>query len=362
MNEKLTIQQLAEILQKKYELDKKDTENFIKVFFQLIEEGISNDKYVKIKGLGTFKLITVDNRSSIDVNTGKRIQIQSHTKIAFTPENALKELINKPFSHFETVVLKDGVLLDDTSTEKPEQDLEIEIDNQHDNNTTAENTSKEKETQVKEISQETIIEIPSIESPNTNINSAIKQENDSTANIPTVQNTTSESDKNNKKNSKLPIWCGRIAILLTLTAIGYFYIPNIQSIKNKQTNNISQKESLPQTVQQAVIKPDTIQNPIIKPAESSGTDKNKAIKPNLQVQNNKAKTAFEPDSTNYIIIGTKGTHTIKEGETLTRVALKYYGTKALWPYIVQHNPKTIKNPDSVPYGTTIKIPELQKKQ
>ena len=70
---------------------------------------------------------------------------------------------------------------------------------------------------------------------------------------------------------------------------------------------------------------------------------------------------FKPDSVSYIITGTKTTYTIKEGETLTRVALRFYGTKALWPYIVKHNPGVIKNPDNVPYGTTIKIPELVRK-
>ena len=358
MNEKLTIQQLAEILQKKYELDKKDTENFIKVFFQLIEEGISNDKYVKIKGLGTFKLITVDNRSSIDVNTGKRIQIQSHTKIAFTPENTLKELINKPFSHFETVVLKDGVLLDDTSLEKTEQDLEIENDNQQDNNTITKNTNTKEETQEKIISQETTIDTTPIEPQDTKINSEIEQKNNSTTNTTIIQATISKSTESKKKNSKLPIWCGTIVVLITLVTIGYLYIPNLQpTLKKEEVSNISQKKSSTKTPQQTIIKPDTIQKPTINPTDLSATDKNKITK-----QSNKAKTAFEPDSTNYIIIGTKGTHTIKEGETLTRVALKYYGTKALWPYLVQHNPKAIKNPNNVPYGTTIKIPELQKKQ
>ena len=75
------------------------------------------------------------------------------------------------------------------------------------------------------------------------------------------------------------------------------------------------------------------------------------------------KTKADPvyqDSATYTISGTKTTHTIKAGETLTKVSLHFYGTKALWPYIVKHNPGVIKNPDNVPYGTTIKIPELSK--
>ena len=68
----------------------------------------------------------------------------------------------------------------------------------------------------------------------------------------------------------------------------------------------------------------------------------------------------KPDSVNYTITGTKATYTIKEGETLTRVSLRFYGTKDLWPYIVKHNRGVIKNPNNVPYGTVLKIPELVK--
>ena len=95
----------------------------------------------------------------------------------------------------------------------------------------------------------------------------------------------------------------------------------------------------------------------------------KTPKENVQVQSpppkkeqKKTVVPFEPDSVGYTIVGTETTYTIKEGETLTRVALRFYGTKALWPYIVKHNPGVIKNPDNVPYGTTIKIPKLAKKQ
>ena len=77
------------------------------------------------------------------------------------------------------------------------------------------------------------------------------------------------------------------------------------------------------------------------------------------VQQQPSVSAY-PDSASYKITGTKTKYTIKEGETLTRVSLRFYGTKAMWPYIVKHNPDVIKNPNNVPYGTTIKIPELTK--
>ena len=112
MNEKLNIQNLTDELAETHGISKKNAESFVKDFFSLIGEALVKDKYVKIKGLGTFKLIDVDSRESINVNTGERFEIQGHSKITFTPDNSLKEVVNKPFSAFETVVLADGVEID----------------------------------------------------------------------------------------------------------------------------------------------------------------------------------------------------------------------------------------------------------
>ena len=113
MNEKLTIQELINLLAQRHDMDQTDAETFVKTFFALIEEALENDKYVKIKGLGTFKLVEVDTRESIDVNTGERIEIMGHNRITFTPDTTMRDLVNKPFSHFETVVLNENTRFDD---------------------------------------------------------------------------------------------------------------------------------------------------------------------------------------------------------------------------------------------------------
>ena len=118
MNEKLNIQNLTDEFAESYGINRKDAEAFIKEFFSVIQEGLEKDKYVKIKGFGTFKLIEVDSRESINVNTGERFEIQGHSKITFTPDNNIKEAVNKPFSAFQTVVLADGVAID-----APEENL-----------------------------------------------------------------------------------------------------------------------------------------------------------------------------------------------------------------------------------------------
>ena len=98
MSEKLTIQDLARGAADRLGMTKGNAEAFVKEFFQLIADALHQDKYVKIKGFGTFKLIDVDSRASVDVNTGERIEIQGHIKVSFTPDAALRDVINRPFA------------------------------------------------------------------------------------------------------------------------------------------------------------------------------------------------------------------------------------------------------------------------
>ena len=99
-------------LAKKKGMDMADGERYVDTFFSLIEEALLTEKIVKVKGLGTFKLVEVRDRESVDVNTGDRVVIDGHAKVSFQPDPTLKELVNKPFSQFETVMLNDGVSFD----------------------------------------------------------------------------------------------------------------------------------------------------------------------------------------------------------------------------------------------------------
>ena len=125
MNAKLNMQHLVDLMAERNGTTKKSEEHFLKEFFALIQEGLLQDSYVKIKGLGTFKLMEVENRSSVNVNTGKPIDIEGHTKVSFTPDSELKELINKPFANFENVILHDESILKDTLVEEPSEEEEM---------------------------------------------------------------------------------------------------------------------------------------------------------------------------------------------------------------------------------------------
>ena len=120
------IKSIAESLACKKNMSLDEAEKYVEAFFELIDEALIPEKIIKIKGFGTFKLVDVRDRESVDVNTGERVVIDGHSKISFVPDNTLKELVNKPFSQFETVVLNDGVDFDKEDFDIPSPKLEEE--------------------------------------------------------------------------------------------------------------------------------------------------------------------------------------------------------------------------------------------
>ena len=110
---KNSVQEIAAVIAGKHGLSQQDAEAFVSSFFDLINEGLHSEKAVKVKGLGTFKVIDVRERESVNVNTGERVLIERHAKITFTADPVMRDLVNKPFAQFETVVLNDGVELED---------------------------------------------------------------------------------------------------------------------------------------------------------------------------------------------------------------------------------------------------------
>ena len=109
MNSRLTIQDLAGLLAERTGKDRSSSEQFLREFITIVSQGVFTDKIAKVKGLGTFKIVLVEKRESIHVNTGERFTIPAHYKFSFLPDKELRELVNKPFSFFETEELNEGV-------------------------------------------------------------------------------------------------------------------------------------------------------------------------------------------------------------------------------------------------------------
>ena len=113
MDNKILLQDIADFLCYRSGITKREAEQFVRAFFEVIQQGLERDQYVKIKGFGTFKLVEVDQRESVNINTGERFQINGHTKVSFTPDTSLKDLVNRPFSHFQTVILNDETAIEE---------------------------------------------------------------------------------------------------------------------------------------------------------------------------------------------------------------------------------------------------------
>lgn len=443
MNERLTIQDLTDLLAAKHSMTKKDAEAFVKEFFLLIEQALENEKTVKIKGLGTFKLIDVDSRESVNVNTGERFQIKGHTKVSFSPDTNLRDTINKPFAHFETVVLNENTILEDTPIEDTEEEeAEEETSAQTVLNEVGEGTAllvtEEYESTDDELSEEELIqeeqitaqpsvkdsieesviienvstveesiepsshvglketstetdieekveqlkdeEVPEEEvaiaeqEPAVPIIPSAKKETIKPVKLEQVSQPTSKKTASVKEKSPIPYLIAVIVIVLLLCGgvILFIYYPDLFSSSPDKnaldmppitTQPVQPETQLSDTIEQKdtikEITPDApkVVTPTSPVAQKEGTVPAKA---EPQPAPRQPATSVYLDSASYKITGTKTKYTIKEGETLTKVSLRFYGTKAMWPYIVKHNPKAIKNPNNVPYGTIIEIPELTK--
>lgn len=395
MGEKMNIQSLADWLGEKHQMSRKNADGFVRAFFALIEEALEKDKYVKVKGLGTFKLIEVESRESINVNTGERFWIQGHTKISFTPEPALKNTINKPFAHFETVLLNENTVFDDVPMESDSEDEESP------SFSVTPGTFEEPSVMAPEepvpVPEESlpVTEEPSVipsEEPVSAPEESVASLTSSLGDVPVdkepivnppvketsvAEATTSNHSSSSSESSAMKYFFGVLVLLMLLCvgAVAYMYWPDLfdanevqareESVAVQVPSQSDQEELTNQKETETVTDSLPVSEPVKseeKPAGQPPVQSQPAARRALQTESSAPQVSqvLSP-SEEYEIAGTLTRHTIKEGETLTKVALRYYGTKALWPYIVKHNPTVITNPDNVPYGTTVQVPKLVKK-
>ena len=349
MNEKITLQDLINLFSEKQGMNKKDAEVFVRTMFELIEEALATEKYVKIKGFGTFKLTEVDSRESVNVNTGERIEIQGHTKISFTPDATMKDLINKPFSHFETVVLNEGVELEDTPVETSEEIVQEEI--------ISETILTEEPAIVEEpqpepivetpIEEETIIEESTVEEP-------VAEEPITEEPVITEVQTSEETEKyvstEEKKveNTNRILW-GVIVVLVLIILFGAYWM-------FLRPSSVPEVTPLP-PVQEEVTIP--------APAEEKQPEDTLETVKFIQLSAEELRKEHVPsfaDTLDYQILGTQEEYTLQKGETIIRASVKFFGTKKYWPYIVKHNLDVLPDPDNIPAGVKIKIPVLTPKK
>ncbi|MBQ4161787.1 MAG: HU family DNA-binding protein [Parabacteroides sp.] len=363
MNNRLTIQDLAGLLAEYTRKDKQYCERFLREFITVISEGVFTDKLVKVKGLGTFKIILVEKRESIHVNTGERFLIPAHYKFSFLPDKELREQVNKPFSFFETTELQEDIDFTDLDVipgEPEDNDKEAEsveevlLENKGLQKSVEESVSRlnMKEETVSQQLEEGILEkVSELESDPDTVESK-SQRDITSAEIqapielgtkdPIVLSTQEEQNKTRRTFKKPMIVLAAIsAILLLFNAYLYFKCDFFTDGKMIESEEI---EKVIVVVDSEV---DSVMSGIVVDTTTMINLIDSLPKEIIQKKEDKPI-----DKRPEVIAEVK----IERGSRLTMIALKYYGHKLYWVYIYEYNKAIIADPNNIPIGTIIKIP------
>ena len=359
MNNRLSIQDLASILSAQTGKSEEEAFRFLQEFIAVVSDGVYNDKLVKVKGLGTFKIIRVEERASVSVNSGERFVIPSHFKFTFTPDKELKELVNKPFSLFDTVELNENVNFSDVdvsselnATEETSDESSEEILPDMVPANTPEETKEvdvpEKEEEPVAVSAAPVIEnqadLVSSE-PEQAVGNGNKSDSDEEQIVPEKPTIVSVSkvEKKHFKRSKLlfPLAC-----LLVILVLGIIYIV---CLSGRPTFNYT-PQKLQAEVADSVVRTDSAVSADfgqVEMVDSTITATDTIVAPVTTV-------AHDEDRTKSDVLALV---TIKAGDRLASFAKQYFGHKFFWVYIYDFNKDIIEDPNNIPIGTELRIPD-----
>ena len=411
---KYSIQQLATILVKKNGLSNDDATKFVNAIFDIVKEGLETDKIVKIKGFGTFKIIDVDPRESVNVNTGERVLINGHQKITFTPDSVMKEMVNRPFAQFETVVLNDGVDFSDidkqtNSNENNDKQEEVEdiqeevediqeetqeeeIQEEVQDIATEENNYKDNKDIIKEeVTAEETPETP--ESPDEEIveeavEEAVEEENvEETVVEEETEDTEEEAEdafEEEKGHSYVTILLSIAACLLLMAAsayVGYLYgieegkhqektsqISKYSTFLDKQNEDMRAKrlaEEAKATKEAEKAKTDSAKQTAKDTVADKATNKEPEKSKKTDVDDNnedfsKYNTKDARVRTGaYVIVGIDKYVIVRQGQTVGKIASSLLGP-GMSCYLEVLNGVSENEP--LKEGTKIKIPKLRHKK
>ena len=400
---KYSITQLATILVKKNGISNDEALKFVTAIFDIVKEGLETDKLVKIKGFGTFKIIDVDPRESVNVNTGERVLINGHQKITFPPDSVMKEMVNRPFAQFETVVLNDGVDFSDIDKlSNINENIDKQEETQEELQEIIQEEEEKKEEGEKEERKEEVHDITPQESSNNDdvvrnqTTISPTKELAETSTKETAEETSEKQieepaedpiedfDKEENSHNFTTILLSIASCLLLMAAsayIGYLYgieegrhqektsqISKYSTYLDKQNEELRTKrlaEEAKATKEAEKTKNDTTK----QTAKDNKTDTTTNNKPK---ENNKTKEDNNDDNFSkydtmdarvrtgaYVIVGIDKYIIVREGQTVGKIAKALLGP-GMSCYIEVLNGVTENEP--LKEGTKIKIPKLRHKK
>ena len=396
---KYSITQLATILVKKNGISNDEALKFVTAIFDIVKEGLETDKLVKIKGFGTFKIIDVDPRESVNVNTGERVLINGHQKITFTPDSVMKEMVNRPFAQFETVVLNDGVDFSDIDKlSNINENIDKQEETQEELQEIIQEEEEKKEEGEKEERKEEVHDITPQESSNND--DVVRNQTTISPTKELAETSTKETaeklieepaedpiedfDKEENSHNFTTILLSIASCLLLMAAsayIGYLYgieegrhqektsqISKYSTYLDKQNEELRTKrlaEEAKATKEAEKTKNDTTK----QTAKDNKTDTTTNNQPK---ENNKTKEDNNDDNFSkydtmdarvrtgaYVIVGIDKYIIVREGQTVGKIAKALLGP-GMSCYIEVLNGVTENEP--LKEGTKIKIPKLRHKK
>ena len=401
---KLTIQDIAKVLSDRKGLSKNDASNFVNEMFDVIQQALERDMVVKVKGFGTFKIIDVDPRESVNVNTGERVLIEGHNKITFTPDQLLKEIVNKPFSQFETVVLNEGVdFAEDTTPEAyvtPEvkaasmplvdfvdEDPSFEKPIPLGENKVTDAPAPDAEPMSVEASAPVVESEPVSSSASIATEEPVYEAVETPANEEFVEEPEEEPDyEDEEEGSGSRKWLMAAVALLLGLGVGYL-LGNYFPMKGEQPVEAPKPPvEMPKTVVEDTLVVDSIKAAVSapeaeQPAEPIVDKPVEAPKPEVKAEETKPVETVKPAAVvpkpvapevdkyaamdarvrtgAYRIVGTEKVVKVKEGDNLRRIAQRILGPD-MECYIEVYNGLNAASPLKI--GQEIKIPKLELKK
>lgn len=412
MNNRLSIQDLALILSEQTGKSTEEALRFLQEFIAVVSEGVYNDKLVKVKGLGTFKIIRVEERASVSVNSGERFVIPSHYKFTFTPDKELKELVNKPFSLFDTVELNEEVdfsdvdvsaetsgaeeAADDSSEEIlpdgiPEQAIEApqtpepevkpepaveeeavpqeeakaeleaetettpepEVEAEPELKAEAETTPKEEVKAEPKAETETMPE-PEVEAePEPKIEAETTPKEEAKAEPKPAEPVSSVSGykeyRRKRRRSASRKLLFPIACLFVVIVLGIVYIVCLSGRTTVNKNWEPPMAEVGNPTPEAGMNPVPADSTGVTPPDSASLAADSVVAEPPVVEENQPEETPKSDILALV--------TIKAGDRLASFAKQYYGHKFFWVYIYQYNQDIISDPNNIPIGTELRIPD-----
>ena len=385
---KFTNSNILSAFRKQMGISKADDTAFVEAFQSTFEEALLHDKVLKISGLGTFKLIPVESRKSVNVNTGEEIEIAGHYKLTFTPDVTLKDRVNEPLAHLETVELDADVVenpkveieMHDTASLKIEQSAdyfalqEEKVQIQEDPLQKLTEQALELKDILADIQGLSVVESVLSDSSDLSDKSDSSDNSNQSSQSTSIQETPKQSEPisardiiaeinredsaPNNKNSKLWIW---IAVFLGLSIIGLLVYQNRDFFVSS--------EEVVETVDEVVVVEESSEASEIDfsdasdasaPSDSSDMSDLSDLSDSSDFSGNPLYSNRFSDLFNIKREYTEfiDTVTLNEGSRLTWISLKQYGHRDYWVYIYEANRDIVKNPNAIKIGTKLRIPKL----